>query len=271
MKKNFTDQLGRTITVDFPPRRIVSLVPSQTELLAYLGLGQETVGITKFCVHPEEWFRHKTRVGGTKQVKAEKIAALQPTLIIGNKEENDKEQVEALAEQYPVWLSDVRTLEDALDMIRSIGTLTDREAAAGQLAATIGADFKALAEELKGKCRQKAAYLIWRKPYYAVAADTFIDDMLRRAGFENVFRHKSRYPEISLAELSGAGPETILLSSEPYPFREEHREELRHACPLSTLKFVDGQLFSWYGSRLLLSAGYFRELRQGLTEAYHTL
>ena len=117
MKRAFTDQLGRTISVDFPPQRIISLVPSQTELLAHLGLDEETVGITRFCVHPEAWFRNKGRVGGTKQLNLDAIGALQPGLLIGNKEENDKQQIEGLAEKYPVWLSDVKTLEDALDMI----------------------------------------------------------------------------------------------------------------------------------------------------------
>lgn len=271
MKRTFIDQLNRKVSIDFPPRRIISLVPSQTELLAHLGLEKETVGITKFCVHPKEWFRAKVRVGGTKQLNLEKIAALQPTLVIGNKEENDRKQIEALAERYPVWLSDVRSLEGALDMINHIGSLTGREQPAGQLARQISLGFDALGKEMAGKRRRRVAYFIWRKPYYVVAGDTFIDDMLRRAGFENIFGHKSRYPEISLEELAEARPEAILLSSEPFPFKEQHLEEFRCACPITTLKFVDGERFSWYGSRLLHSPDYFRKVRHGLTEAYRML
>ncbi len=271
MKKAFTDQLGRTIMIDFPPRRIISLVPSQTELLAYLGLEEETVGITKFCVLPEAWYRAKTCIGGTKQLNPQKIDALQPGLIIGNKEENDKEQIEALAQLYPVWLSDVKTLEEALEMIKSIGELTGREEKAGELAGKIRENFDALARELAGRRRRRAAYFIWREPYYAVGADTFIHDMLLRAGLDNVFAHKTRYPEVSMEELAEARPEAILLSSEPYPFKAQHRKEFRRACPLTAISFVDGQLFSWYGSRLLYSPGYFRKLRERLNEAYRTL
>ncbi|MCB0585385.1 MAG: ABC transporter substrate-binding protein [Phaeodactylibacter sp.] len=271
MKKNFADQLGRTISVDFPPRRVISLVPSQTELLAYLGLEKETIGITKFCVRPEKWFRSKNRVGGTKQIKPEKVAALQPGLIIGNREENDKGQIEALAEKYPVWLSDVRTLEDALDMIRKIGSLLNRDKEANKLAGEIRSGFDALAEELSGNYRRRVAYFIWREPYYVAGADTFIHDMLEKAGFENVFSHLSRYPEITLEELADARPEAILLSSEPYPFKEQHRQEFHAACPITAIKFVDGQLFSWYGSRLIHSADYFRKIRRELAEAFNTL
>ncbi|MCB0547060.1 MAG: ABC transporter substrate-binding protein [Phaeodactylibacter sp.] len=271
MKKSFTDQLGRTILIDFPPRRIISLVPSQTELLAHLGLEEETIGITKFCVHPEQWFRSKARVGGTKQLDPDKIDALQPGLIIGNKEENDKEQIEALAAKYPVWLSDVKTLEDALEMIVQVGALANRTPEANRLAGQIRNRFEALQESLVGKRRRRVAYLIWRKPYYVVGSDTFIHDMLERAGLDNVFGQMNRYPEASLEQLAEARPEAILLSSEPYPFKEKHLEELRKACPITTLKFVDGQLFSWYGSRLLLSPDYFMKVRHGLAEAYNTL
>ena len=121
------DQMHRKIHLPrFPLRRIISLVPSQTELLYDLGLEEEVVGITKFCVHPPEWFQSKARVGGTKTIHFEKIKALQPDLIIGNKEENEREQIEALAECFPVWMSDIATLEDALDMMLRVGALVDR-------------------------------------------------------------------------------------------------------------------------------------------------
>lgn len=135
------------------PRRIVSLVPSQTELLYDLGLEEETVGITKFCIHPEAWFRSKARVGGTKNVDIDKVRALQPDLIIANKEENVKEQIEALADIAPVWVSDIQDLDDALDMIRSIGHITGRQEKAELIAKLIGHRFNELQLHLTGSKR----------------------------------------------------------------------------------------------------------------------
>lgn len=260
----YTDQLHRTLSLPAPPRRIVSLVPSQTELLSDLGLEQQVVGITKFCIHPEAWFRNKTRVGGTKTVKLEKVHELKPDLIIGNKEENTREDIEALAADFPVWMSDVNNLEDAVDMIRGIGQIVDREEKAEELAASLQSGFDELARHLQDEPHPRAAYLIWRRPYMAVGRETFIHDMLHRAGFTNALAHHRRYPEISLLQLKAARPEVILLSSEPYPFKDQHLEEFREACPQATIQLVDGELFSWYGSRLLQSPAYFRKLRARL-------
>src|SRR6201996_8546516 len=141
----FTDMLGREITINYPPRRIISLVPSQTELLFDLGLNEEVVGITKFCVHPQEWFRNKKRIGGTKTVNIEAIHALQPDLIIANKEENVQEQVEALAAHYPTWVSDIHTLDDALHMIQQVGNLVARPSQSALLAEKIQKGFSGLA------------------------------------------------------------------------------------------------------------------------------
>jgi ABC-type Fe3+-hydroxamate transport system substrate-binding protein len=258
-----TDQLHRNIEIPaWPPRRIVSLVPSQTELLADLGLETEVVGITKFCVHPEKWFREKPRVGGTKTLNFEKIKNLKPDLIIGNKEENERAQIEELTAHFPVWLSDVRTLEDAYDMIHRVGELVGKAAEAQRLVTKIQRNFSTNNQQLTTNNETRAAYFIWRKPYMAAGGDTFIDEMLRVAGFQNVFSHKNRYPEISLEELTEAKPEVILLSSEPYPFAEKHFEPLREICPEARIQLVDGEMFSWYGSRLLRSAAYFQKLRQ---------
>ncbi len=133
------------------PQRIVSLVPSQTELLYSLGLDDRVVGITKFCVHPEEWFRTKTRVGGTKTVHIDKVLSLAPNLVIANKEENVKEQVEAIAEKVPVWVSDINNLSDAYHMIAEIGRLTDTEEKASSLAADINRRFTKLEKDLSEK------------------------------------------------------------------------------------------------------------------------
>jgi len=255
----FYDQLQRSVHLpQWPPRRIISLVPSQTELLYDLGLEQEVVGITKFCVHPPAWFQQKTRIGGTKTIDLQKIIDLKPDLILGNKEENDQAQIEALAGQYPVWLSDIITLEDALDMILRLGSITDRAVLARQMSTDIREAFEALEWT---RPYPRAAYFIWRKPYLVAAADTFIHSMLVQAGFENVFSHRSRYPEITLPELAEAQPEVILLSSEPYPFAEKHFAALREVCPNARIQLVDGEMFSWYGSRLWQAPAYFQALK----------
>ena len=253
----FTDQIGRTVELPHIPRRIISLVPSQTELLFSLGLDKQVVGITKFCIHPDAWFRSKPRIGGTKAIDFARIDALQPDLIIANKEENDRPQVEALAARYPVWVSDVKTLSDALTMIRSVGTLTGKEAGARDLANEIDAGFSKLTLPPK---TSPAAYLIWYRPWMAAGSDTFIHQMLRYCGFDNVFGDRDRYPEIELNTLSGIPDLTILLSSEPYPFRQRHIDEIKQTLPHAKVLLVDGELFSWYGSRLLHSPAYFRQL-----------
>lgn len=261
MTHTVTDQMHRTIQVPHHPQRIISLVPSQTELLHDLGLGDRVVGITKFCIHPEAWFRSKARVGGTKMVDLDKVRALKPDLIIGNKEENSQEDIEALEREFPVWMSDVRDLDGALEMIRRVGELTATSEKAGELSLQIAEAFNTL--ERPGT-PLSAAYFIWRDPLMVAGGDTFISDLMHRAGFTNAFAHrKERYAEISPAELAAADPDVILLSSEPYPFAEKHLLEFNMICPGTPVKLVDGELFSWYGSRLLRSPAYFNGLRQG--------
>ena len=256
-----TDQMGRRVAVPFPPQRIVSLVPSQTELLFDLGLGDKVVGITKFCIYPAEARRKATIIGGTKNFDFEKIAALKPDLIIGNKEENYQEGIEQLAANYPVWLSDISKLSEALDMIKRVGFIAGAKDKAESLMMEIDAFFAALAASVVGSAVVSVAYFIWRKPYMVAATGTFIDEMLHRAGFANVFAGQARYPEISTEQLAAAAPQRILLSSEPYPFSQKHIAEFQAICPAAKIEIVDGELFSWYGSRLLKSAAYFNQLR----------
>jgi ABC-type Fe3+-hydroxamate transport system substrate-binding protein len=246
--RSVSDQMNRTLQVPEHPERIISLVPSQTELLYDLGLGDRVVGITKFCIHPEDWFRSKARVGGTKQVDLDKVRALKPDLIIGNKEENTQADIEALEREYPVWMSDIRDLPDALDMIRRVGCLTDTANQATALTNAI--------EHAFGRLRpitppRSAAYFIWRDPLMVAGGDTFINDMMQRAGFENAFAQRTeRYPEVTPEDLAAADPDLILLSSEPYPFADKHLLEFNMICPGTPVRIVDGELFSWYGSRL---------------------
>lgn len=272
--------MGREVEVNFPPQRIVSLVPSQTELLYDLGLTDEVVGQTLFCIHPEEQHKTKPRVGGTKNFKPEKIAALNPDLIIGNKEENDQTGIEGLAKQYPVWMSDIKTLDDALDMMKQVGELVQKEEEAQKLVDSIQASFQKLdvgdwrleGLETPNNKRQtedgkpKTAYFIWRKPWMVAGHDTFITDMLTRLGFKNVFAsEQSRYPEITNEMMQKADLDLIFLSSEPYPFKQEHIDELQILCPKAKILLVDGELFSWYGSRLAHSAAYFERLKHQLS------
>ena len=254
------DQLGRRIVVPYPPLRSVSLVPSQTELLVELGVGKRLVGVTKFCVHPAEIRQIAAVVGGTKNFDFPKIAALNPDLIIGNKEENYPEGIAELEKHYPVWMSNITDLPEALDMIRRVGAITGQTRLAEPLAAEITHSFAGLSV---ADALIPAAYFIWRKPYMAAASGTFIDDMLRRAGFRNVFAHLGRYPAITPEQLAAAAPARIFLSSEPYPFKEKHLAEFQEICPGAKIQLVDGELFSWYGSRLRLSAAYFQQLQRG--------
>jgi ABC-type Fe3+-hydroxamate transport system substrate-binding protein len=248
------DQMHRAVQVPDRPQRIISLVPSQTELLYDLGLGDRVVGITKFCVHPEEWFRSKARVGGTKQVDIEKVRALQPDLIIGNKEENSREDIEALERDFPVWMSDVRDLDGALDMILRVGALVNAEDEARSVNARIGQAFAGLQPLVP---LRSAAYFIWRDPLMVAGGGTFIHDMMRRAGLTNVFAHRAeRYAWITPSELAAGDPDVILLSSEPFPFQERHIAAFNMICPGAPVKLVDGEFFSWYGSRLLKAPGY---------------
>jgi ABC-type Fe3+-hydroxamate transport system substrate-binding protein len=260
----FTDQLNRTISISSTPKRIISLVPSQTELLYDLGLREEVIGITRFCIHPETWFRSKERIGGTKSYNLKKIEALQPDLIIGNKEENEQHQMEALMARYQVWMSDIYTLADALEMIVKLGELLNRKQEAQELTIRIEKDFSALqafVSEHPVK-KKRVAYFIWRKPYMVASSNTFIHHMLTRCGFVNVFSGEAftRYPEISPLQLQERAPDVILLSSEPYPFKEQHVEEFQQICKHAKIVTVDGELFSWYGSRLLHATAYFRNL-----------
>jgi ABC-type Fe3+-hydroxamate transport system substrate-binding protein len=237
--------------------RIISLVPSQTELLEDLGLSTEVIGITKFCVHPSEWFLNKPRVGGTKNLDFQKIENLSPDLIIANKEENVKEQIEELAGKYDVWITDVNSVDDAIKMINDIGKLTGRNIEAFALSTKIEEGFEKLKTLTFQKRKIAAAYFIWKDPWMVAADDTFINDMMKYAGLENVFADLKRYPEISLSDVKEKNTELILLSSEPYPFKEKHKREIEQLLPQIKVELVDGEMFSWYGSRLLKSVDYF--------------
>lgn len=254
------DQLSRKISLDKAPQRIISIVPSQTELLFYLGVGNRIVGITKFCTHPHHQTKHITKIGGTKQINIELIRELQPDLIIANKEENEQSQVEALMNICPVWVSDINDLPDALAMIESVGTMVNREAEANALVKAISNKFNALS---KIKDPLTVIYLIWRKPYMVAGINTFINSMLQLCGFTNVFK-SDRYPMADVDMLVNANPDLVFLSSEPFPFTKKHINEFKAILPNSKIVLVDGEMFSWYGNRLLLAPGYFSSVIESI-------
>lgn len=253
--KSFIDQLGREVVLsNFPPKRIVSLVPSQTALLAALGLEEEVVGVTKFCIYPKPWAKSKTKIGGTKDAKIDRILALKPDLIIANKEENEKGTLELLHQFCPVWISDVRSLDAALDMIQQLGRLTARTEIASSIHASVQASFLSLKPLLAGK---RVLYAIWRDPWMFAGTDTFIGDILHRLGAINVMDEtKSRYPALAAEAIIALEPDLMLLSSEPFPFKKKHLEELQQLGITREAKIVDGTFFSWYGSHLLGTVAY---------------
>jgi ABC-type Fe3+-hydroxamate transport system substrate-binding protein len=255
-----TDQLNRTIEFTFPPKRIISLVPSQSELLWDLGLQQELVGITKFCVHPKEMFHSVKRIGGTKTIKLDEIKKLAPDLIIANKEENQQEQIEELCKHFPVYISNIFTIQDALQMIELVGLICNRENAAKELVKKINEQYLKFINKNTRK-ETRVAYLIWRKPYMVAGSANFINYMLSVCKLKNVFaNYKERYPEIHIEELQKENLDVVLLSSEPYPFKEKHIIELQTYLPHTKIMLVDGEMFSWYGSRLLYAFNYFENL-----------
>jgi ABC-type Fe3+-hydroxamate transport system substrate-binding protein len=263
--------MGRTVLVPQRPLRIISLVPSQTELLFDLGLEAEIVGRTKFCIHPADKVAGKPSVGGTKQFRFDQIDRLQPDLIIGNKEENYQEGITELAARYPVWMSDIRTLADALDMIRRVGQLAGKAERAEQLASQIEAKFAQLPQLSRP---YRVGYFIWQKPLMVAGGQTFIHDMLTRCGLVNAFAAvgDGRYPELTPAQIHAANLDAILLSSEPFPFAEKHRQAFQAQFAGTArgrfgfaVHLVDGEMFSWYGSRLLLAADYLQEFSNSLT------
>ncbi len=251
------DQLGRKIELKKSPRRIVSLVPSQTELLVDLGLEEYIVGITHFCVHPEHLRDIKTGVGGTKKVNLKKVKNLNPDIILCNKEENTKEMVEELEKIAPVHVSDIENLENAYDLIYSYGRIFNCKELAGVMVDSIKKKSEKLQDLIKDKPVKRVAYFIWNKPLMVSGQGTFINEMLKLNKFENVFK-EDRYPETDVDQLKKMNIEYCLLSSEPFPFKEEHKKDFDNLCKKVFL--VDGEYFSWYGSRLLKAMDYFKQL-----------
>lgn len=249
---------------EMSPSRIISLVPSLTELLFDLRLDREVVGLTKFCVHPESWKKTKQVVGGTKQVHYDRIHNLHPDLIICNKEENTEEIVTELAKSYKVILTDISNIEEALNTNLFIGKTCDRETEAKKINTEIQNELSVLEKELEGKPVISCGYFIWRNPYMVAASETYIESVLNEAHFINIFAEKTRYPEIELQQAVLLNPDVIFLPSEPYPFSRKHLQFFEEKFPKSKCILVDGEMFTWYGSRMREMPKYLLELNNNL-------
>ncbi len=235
--------------------KVVSLVPSITEALFDLGLTEnEVVGRTKFCIHPAEKVKNVTIIGGTKNINIDKIRALQPDIILANKEENVKEQVEALINDFKVIVTNVENIEDNYYLLKNLGKIFNKEVKA-QL---FNLKIYDILNQTKIESPIKVAYLIWKNPYMTIGSDTFIHKILAEIGFENIFKDQKRYPEIQTEDLAEA--DIIMLSSEPFPFKEKHIEELKEFYPDKKIMIVDGEAFSWYGTHIAKCENYFKKL-----------
>ncbi len=235
-------------------KRVVCLVPSLTELL--YNLDMVPIAQTIFCVHPTTEFKSSIKIGGTKKVNISKTISLSPDLIIANKEENEKDQIIQLSEHVDVYLTDIKTIQDSVEMIIELGSLIGRTAQSLKLAQTVKQGFNSVKITHSKSC----LYLIWKDPYMAAGKQTFINAILEKCGYKNVLKEDSRYPEISAQSIKNYNPEAILLSSEPYPFRDIHLKELQSILPNTDIKLVDGELYSWYGSRLLKTLNMLQNL-----------
>lgn len=254
------DSLGTSFEFQSTPQRIISLVPSLTETLYDLGLEDKIVGITKFCVHPFHFKSTKKIIGGTKKVHYEKIRLLQPDIIIANKEENTEEMVVELRKIGPVWVTNIITVEDVLQTITDFGKLFNCRTEAQKWNNKIAfryADFIKFSADLPVR---KAAYFIWKNPYMVAGTGTFIDELMQLNKLENCYANQDRYPEINLELLEQHDPEWVLLSSEPYPFNDEDAFEIGRFTHHAKTIFVDGEMFSWYGTRLHHALSYFKQI-----------
>ncbi len=257
--------MGRSLRFENPPERIVSLVPSQTELLCDLGLEHQLVGVTKFCVHPGHIKSQSAVVGGTKQIHLDKIRNLKPGIILCNKEENTKAIVEACEEICPVHVSNIFTVGDSMELVQQYGVLFGKQIKASKIAASILRELNGFETYVMRHAHKKAAYFIWKDPWMVAGHNTFIDHLLQLNKFENAYGHMARYPEITLNHLRpNTEVELVLLSSEPFPFSEKHKMDIQKFYPRAQVLLVDGEMFSWYGSRLLKAFAYFKTLRSGL-------
>lgn len=244
------------------PQRIVSLVPSLTELLFDLGLEDRIVGRTRFCVHPEDRVERIPIIGGTKNPRIEKIKAAQPDWVIANKEENEKEHIDQIRSFCPVTVTEISNIEQALNWVEKLGRLAGKNEAGHQLSSRI----TGLLNQRDVWYPMNTIYYIWKDPWMSVGGDTYIHDVMNHWGLTNMLSELNRYPGLSLEDLSRLQPELVLLSSEPFPFKEKHKNEILEVCPNARVELIDGEWFSWYGSRMCTAFGKLTAWRNNITE-----
>lgn len=242
------------------PDKIVSLVPSLTELLFDLDLDNRLAGRTRFCIHPKEKVKDVPIIGGTKNPRIEKIKQMAPDLIIANHEENRKEDIRELGEISDILLTEISNIEDALLTIYDIGRICGVQQKAEALIDQIEKELQLVPDEPE----KTAAYLIWQSPWMTVGRDTYVHSVMKHWNLENVYGERTRYPKTTLEELAGKQPDLILLSSEPFPFKEKHQRQVEEACGDSTVVMVEGEWFSWYGSRMLQSFRHLHSFRKAI-------
>jgi len=264
-----TDALGRRLRRSAAQPRIVSLVPSITELLFDLGLGEQVVGRTGFCIHPAPAVRAVSKVGGTKDVDLDAVRSLAPTHVIVNVDENRREHFEALERLVPeVIVTHPIEVEDNLALYAMLGAVFDRQQQAAALAQALRDELAACQARIAAWPPRRALYLIWKNPWMTVGPDTYVARMLARVGLVAVSPASARrYPEVDLAALAADGPlDAVLLSSEPYRFRERHARELAALPALAgcVVRLIDGEMSSWYGSRAIAGLRYLRSWRDAL-------
>lgn len=258
---HLTDALGR-VHQAAPDARIVSLVPSITELLCDLGLASKLVGRTGFCVHPREIVAEIPKVGGTKSVNIDKIRKLAPTHLVVNIDENEKPTVDQLAEFVPnIVVTHPMAPRDNLGLARLMGGIFGAEEAAERWCAAFESEYAALRASKPGPART-VLYCIWKDPWMSVSADTYIGAMLAELGWKlpRLAQDDTRYPRFAWSDELVAGLDAVLLSTEPYRFTEEHVDALERQIGIPVF-LVDGEMMSWYGSRALAGLRYLREVR----------
>ena len=260
LTKTTVDALGQSFSCNVPPTRVVSLVPSITETLFDMGVWDSVVGVTRYCVHPETATTDKTVVGGTKKINVDVIKQLNPDLVLCNQEENTPEIIHNLESAgircHVSFPTDIPT---AVQSIVNLSLLFGKEQWA-----------KEWTNQVQTGLQQpyvpfRYAYFIWRKPWMISGQDTFITQMLSTVGGVNVSCTEDRYPEVQISELIRTQCDAFLLSSEPFPFTKKHMLELEsHGIEPNKIHFIDGEMCSWHGTRLLRGLEYLRQWRQHL-------
>jgi ABC-type Fe3+-hydroxamate transport system substrate-binding protein len=258
----FKDDLNRIVNLK-NPKRIISLVPSITELLYDLGLGERIIAVTRFCKYPKKEIEKTDKIGGTKDFDLQKIRSLKPDLIIAVKEENDKNRVLEIAKEFPLYVFDITNISTALEAILKIGEITETEKQAKELHQKIKIEIQSFSF-IKEK---KVCYLIWEKPMMTIGNKTFISEMLHLAGYKNSFSDKKEnYFSVTVEDIKTEKPELIFLSSEPFPFKEKHKKQFQEQFIDSKIILVDGEMFTWYGSRMLKAINYFKQLNKEINK-----